>query len=338
MGSRPQPSASACAAAAAAPPSAHARACASLQRLPLPCHRRCCCRCWCARRRAAGAAAVRGAAPHGPGPGQQHAGRRGRAGARALAALLQLARVAGRAQQQHRGARAWAGEGAGQGSGAAACTRAVGVAWRCGAPPQAHSGTRAHACAQGLVALAEALSMSPHLHTLLVWGNVFGPASSRAFSDTLAGLQVRGVHLPAAWRAALLAPGPQCEAALLEQLPQWALPTWKPPALLPCRVPGRSCASMSSRLKWTAARSWHSCRWIDGRRAQLQGDPVTVAGPHVTHRHHQNLKGNLKGMMQRRMMPHTRFRIPHSPCTATTTTTQGWSGSAQRTNSPVRGA
>lgn len=40
-------------------------------------------------------------------------------------------------------------------------------------------------CVQGLIALAEALSLSQHLHEFMVWGNAFGPGSSRAFLDTL---------------------------------------------------------------------------------------------------------------------------------------------------------
>jgi len=38
---------------------------------------------------------------------------------------------------------------------------------------------------QGLVALAEALSMSPHVQVLLIWGNVMGPASNKAFVEAL---------------------------------------------------------------------------------------------------------------------------------------------------------
>lgn len=38
---------------------------------------------------------------------------------------------------------------------------------------------------QGLVALAEALSLASNLQVFLLWGNKFGPSSGRAFLDTL---------------------------------------------------------------------------------------------------------------------------------------------------------
>ena len=40
-------------------------------------------------------------------------------------------------------------------------------------------------CPQGLGALAEALALASHLQALLLWGNNFGPASSKAFLETL---------------------------------------------------------------------------------------------------------------------------------------------------------
>lgn len=42
---------------------------------------------------------------------------------------------------------------------------------------------------QGLSALAEALSLASHIKSLLLWGNSFGPVSSRAFLDTLASME-----------------------------------------------------------------------------------------------------------------------------------------------------
>ena len=40
---------------------------------------------------------------------------------------------------------------------------------------------------QGLVALAEALSLASHVQSLLLWGNNFGPSSSRAFLESMGG-------------------------------------------------------------------------------------------------------------------------------------------------------
>lgn len=50
-------------------------------------------------------------------------------------------------------------------------------------------------CIQGLVALCEALPLCSNLKLLLLWGNSFGPAASKALHDALTSPSLAGLRM-----------------------------------------------------------------------------------------------------------------------------------------------
>jgi hypothetical protein len=95
---------------------------------------------------------------------------------------------------------------------------------------------------QGLVAIAEALGLASHLRLLMLSGNPYSPAASRALHDTLGSLQqVHGL------------PGtPEVRGTAVRQAHTHVCRA--------CCLTGASCSSTSPPMRWTAGPKWRCCR------------------------------------------------------------------------------